>query len=201
MDWQVLHNPFCTSFNGKRTKDRHLTPWLENREKLNDISTRALSDLPVPLNIGIVQYELEFRYLDRVWNGDHGSNILQCIALDMAETQGSICFMSFSWVSPNCECLSIICICSYSAVSPHFSNLIQPCNRTLVYLCAACIFTTSLTYLCHKYQLSNNLRSAMSTRPSLKLTTCGNEERAGQIQLKTQQILRRAQTFPAALHL
>ena len=49
-----------------RSSDRHLTPWLENREKLNDISTRALSDLPVPLNIGIVQYELEFRYLDRV---------------------------------------------------------------------------------------------------------------------------------------
>ena len=63
------------------------------------------------------------------------------------------------------------------------------------------LFTTTLTYLCHKYQLTNNLRSARSTRPSLKLTTCGNEERAGQIQLKTQQILRRAQTFPAALHL
>ena len=58
------HNPFCTSFNAKRTKDRHLTPWLENKEKLND--TNVLSDLPVPLNIGIVQYELEFRYLDRV---------------------------------------------------------------------------------------------------------------------------------------
>ena len=129
--------------------------------------------------------------------------VIYCNVLHLTwQTQVSICFMVlFLRFTKLSKSICLHHLCSFSAVSPHSSNLIQRPVTELKNIFAM-LFTKTLTYLCHKYQPINNLRSARSTRPSLKLTTCGNEERAGQIQLKTQQILRRAQTFlAAALHL